>query len=97
MPILRRDDGLEARNEPIRHGYRLVPVRNCQCAARTEVVLEIDKNERASHAATVLPARVDSRRHALAVYSCKQVIRPYGLSHWNGLDPKNSDNWFRGR
>jgi hypothetical protein len=43
MPILRRDDQLELRNEPIRDTHDLVSMRHLERATWAKVVLNIDQ------------------------------------------------------
>ena len=46
MPILRQHDIAKACGEAINDWHHFVATRHCQCAARTEIVLHVDDNER---------------------------------------------------
>src|SRR5688572_2905620 len=82
MPVLRRDDGRELRDQRIGDRNRLVPVRDRKRTTGTEVVLEIDQEQR-THGRILLERELEALlRQAVvfaaieAVEACRAVAHP---------------------
>src|SRR5215831_7326344 len=65
MPILRRDDEIEAPLQFICKRDDLVTMRYCQGAARHEIILKIDEDQRTFHKWTVM---LSGRETSLRVF-----------------------------